>query len=48
MERFVVEQAWFAPVSANGLVSFYRPQLAGVHVTAARPVWYMSELRPAR
>ncbi|MDX6455196.1 MAG: hypothetical protein QOD48_1303, partial [Gaiellaceae bacterium] len=27
---------------------FYRPQLAGLHVTAARPVWYMSELRPAR
>jgi peptide/nickel transport system substrate-binding protein len=47
MERLLVTRAWFAPVSANGLVSFYRPQIAGINVTKARPVWYMPELRPA-
>jgi peptide/nickel transport system substrate-binding protein len=47
MQRFLVDEAWFAPVYATPLVVLYRSSVAGVNASAQRDVTYPSEYRPA-
>lgn len=47
MQRFLVEEAWFAPVYVTPLAVLYRPSIAGVNATDQRDVTFPQEYRPA-
>jgi peptide/nickel transport system substrate-binding protein len=47
MQGFLVDEAWFVPVSASPLVVLYSPDITGVVANEKRDNWYTNEYRPA-
>jgi peptide/nickel transport system substrate-binding protein len=47
MQRFLVEQAWYAPVVVTPLAHLHSKDVAGVTATPERVVPYVREIRPA-
>lgn len=47
IQKVLVDQAWFAPVTAVPLVALHRPEVAGVAETAERNVYNAPEIQPA-
>ncbi len=47
MQRFMVEQAWYVPVTATPVVVLHSSDVAGVDTSARRPYPYPVEFHPA-
>ena len=47
MSKYIVDQAWFAPVLETPIAGFWKKSIAGVLVTTERALWYLPEVKPA-
>ena len=47
MSKYIVDQAWFAPVVETPLTAFATKGITGVQASSKRAQWYLPEVKPA-